>query len=545
MPQHEWRHPVTATERGEIIREVVTRTMTRLASPEADAPDALEDIISDVLYHEKQRLKSARSEEEKKESEFLARVTRGLAAAVNDEKRLMLEKLVEHYAEDVAGHFDPKVFTFTTKILPYGLEAIFNAFTPAMLFRTFPNVPDLQARIVVRGDIDFLKKLARRATLVFTPTHSSNLDSLMVGWALNETGLPPVNYGAAKTLFTNPLISFFINSLGAYKVDRRIRHSLYKEVLKTYSLSLLESGRHCLFFPGGTRSRSGAVETKLKLGLLGTTVTAFTNSLIAKKENPDIYIVPLTINYPLVLEAETLVEDYLQEVGKSRYIITDDEFSKPRTIMRLVTSLMAMDSSMAMQFGRPLDIFGNDIDDEGRSVDSRGRVIDPRRYVVRADGRYGHDAERDAEYTRELGVALTQSFRRNTVVLSTHVLAFALFRMLKAAHSGVDLYRLLRFEGDGAAISVRDALGAIEKTTTRLLELQAAGRISLGGSIRPGECAREIMYEALRFFSMYHTRPVVVRKRDNLLANDPNLLFFYHNRLTGWGLEALFDGGKL
>ena len=37
-----------------------------------------------------------------------------------------------------------------------------------------------------------------------------------------------------------------------------------------------------------------------------------------------IYIVPVTINYRLVLEAETLIADYLAEAGKHRYIITDD-----------------------------------------------------------------------------------------------------------------------------------------------------------------------------------------------------------------------------
>ena len=45
---------------------------------------------------------------------------------------------------------------------------------------------------------------------------------------------------------------------------------LYKEVLKTFSQVILERGMHSIFFPGGTRSRSGAVERKLKLGLAGT-----------------------------------------------------------------------------------------------------------------------------------------------------------------------------------------------------------------------------------------------------------------------------------
>ena len=61
-----------------------------------------------------------------------------------------------------------------------------------------------------------------------------------------------------------------MHNLGAYRVERRLRFGLYKEILKEYSTVLLESGYHSLFFPGGTRCRSNEVERHVKLGLLGT-----------------------------------------------------------------------------------------------------------------------------------------------------------------------------------------------------------------------------------------------------------------------------------
>ena len=98
-----------------------------------------------------------------------------------------------------------------------------------------------------------------------------------------------------------------MRNLGAYRVDRRLRHVLYKDVLKTYSQVLIERGYHSLFFPGGTRSRSGRIEEKLKLGLLGSAMSAFAERVLRGDERP-IYLVPVTINYPLVLEGETLIE---------------------------------------------------------------------------------------------------------------------------------------------------------------------------------------------------------------------------------------------
>ena len=88
--------------------------------------------------------------------------------------------------------------------------------------------------------------------------------SIVLGYALMREGLPPVSYGAGKNLFTNPIISFFMHNLGAYRLDRRIKAGLYKDALKSYSTVLLERGYHSLFFPGGTRSRSGMIEQHLK-----------------------------------------------------------------------------------------------------------------------------------------------------------------------------------------------------------------------------------------------------------------------------------------
>lgn len=545
MGKQEWRLPVSEHDRDVIIEDVVRRVVEEKVREAERAGDAaaLEHVINDVLYHEKLRARSAGdSHDMQREMAFLSSTTRRLSQADFAGKRVMLEKLTRHYADDIAGHFSPRIFDFSTRLLPVGLEAVFSASSPAFLFNSSPNISDLQSRIVIRGDIERIKELARLGTIVVTPTHCSNMDSLVVGWALNDVGLPPLNYGAGKNLFVNKILAFFMNGLGAYKVDRRIKHELYKDTLKMYSLALLEDGRHSLFFPGGTRSRSGALEKKLKMGLLGTGLSAYVNNLINEKPKPNIYYVPLTINYAIVLEAETLIDDYLKEVGKSRYIIVDDEFSKPAKIIKLLTNLLNMESSMSLQFGEPMDPLGNLVDEDGVSLDSKGRKLDIRKYVTGADGNVRHDAARDMEYTRELAEGIVASFHRNAVVLSTHVAGFALFEMLKAANPGIDLYRLLRFEGEGRLISVADAVAGIERVISRLLELNAAGKVKLGGSVRPGECGREVLYKAMNFFGMYHTKPVVVRKGDSVKLVDLNLLYYYHNRLTGWGLEELFRG---
>src|SRR6185295_2473547 len=112
--------------------------------------------------------------------------------------------------------------------------------------------------------------------------------------------------------------------------------------------------------------------------------------------------VPATINYMLTLEAETLIEDFLQEQGKARFIIEDDESTRLDRISSLAKKLVAMEESCAIRFGMPMDPFGNEVADDGSSLDRNGRKVDTVSYIRNGSGPKLDNA-RDAQYTRELG----------------------------------------------------------------------------------------------------------------------------------------------
>lgn len=509
-------------ERDALVREVVAREFDRKAASEA----AVELAINDAAIHEMARL-------EGKPGQSLDRwreINRSLGSRSLAEKQALYKRLLEDAAHDIVGNFDPRVYDFATRVIPYGLSWILRP------QHRFPNLsPSLEQRIQVRGHTESLRRLAERGTVILVPTHSSNLDSIVIGYALYRLGLPPFTYGAGKNLFTNFLLSFFMNNLGAYKVDRRLTYTLYKDVLKTYSSVILEHGYHSLFFPGGGRCRSNALESKLKLGLLGTGLRAYINNLKANKPNPKIFVVPATLNYHLVLEAETLIDDQLQRVGKSRYIIENDESAHAGRIASFVNQMLKLDTTMVIQFGEALDPFGNRVDAEGVSYDMRGRAIDIRRYVD-VDGLPEHQAQRDAEYTRELGVAITKSYRKHAVVLITHLVAFALFQLIKAEHPQCDLFKLLRLPED-TALPLARVHAAVGQLRERLRELASQGELILDPSVQAPSI--ELLVErALGLFGIYHKKPLAVRSGDRVRLGDLKLLLYYHNRLTGYGLES-------
>lgn len=522
-------------ERRDIVDEVVSRVV-------AEARDPLH-LLNDAAYHEIRRLE-AHPGKEQTELSMYRELARSVGRMSDHERHARLQALARRYAWDIAGNFDPRVYKFASRVLPTLVSLLTS---PLETIAGRGADAALREHVVTQGPIDTIGRLARHGTLVFVPTHLSNFDSVVFGYGLEREKLPPATYGAGKNLFTNPLLSFFMHNLGAYRVDRRIKHELYKQVLKTYSCVLIERGYHSLFFPGGTRSRSGGVEEKLKLGLMGTGLEAFIRT--AQRGRPRrVFFVPATINYQLTLEARTLIEDYLAETGKSRYIIEDDESTQLSRVLTLVRKLLLTDGSVVLRFCEPLDPFGNRVTPEGQSVDARGRPVDPLSYVVR-DGVPVLDPARDAQYTRELGDTVVKAYAKNTVLLSTHLVAGAAFARLRAAYPRADLFSLLRHR-DEVRIPRTELAREVSELRDRARELEDRGELVLGPGVRH-RGGIELVDEAVRAWSGYHTYPVLQPDGDGYLLSDTKLLFYYQNRLVvsglgyrvGQGANATASGG--
>jgi glycerol-3-phosphate O-acyltransferase len=528
-----------AEDQTQILAAVDERVAAHRIAAANGGKASIEEVLSESLYHERRRLKEdKRSRTRAADLAFWEEVQQKLTRSHADEWESLLHRAIQRYAGEIAGNFDPRVYQVVTRIMPPALGLLLNAVSPARLLRRFHDLPSIDDAIIIQGEVEQLKRLHELGTVILVPTHVSNLDSIVIGYALYRLSLPPFIYGAGLNLFSNPLIGYFMHNLGAYTVDRKKTDPLYKDALKEYATLTLEFGYHNLFFPGGTRSRSGAIEKKLKMGLLGTGVSAYVNNLKKKSPSPKIYIVPATLSYQLVLEAETLIDDFLKEVGKSRYIIDDDEFAKPKRVLDFMSQLLGLDSRIEVTVSRALDPFGNDVDNEGNSLDPCGRIIDTARYVMHRQDPV-HAPDRDAEYTREVGERIIDAFARDNVIASTNVLARAMFTLLRKQHPKLDLLRLLRIGGGGD--DTFDLSQVHDETARLLFELRALekrGAIRLAPGLRT-DGVEDVVADGLRHFAIYHTRPAVTRRGDRMHPTDRNLLLYYQNRLEGYGLSRM------
>jgi len=530
---------VKAEHKEAVISEVIRRITVEKIQNADKIP--LETIIADTIYHERKRLENGKTTKKAMPAIlYWKKMNKRLIHASEAEKQAMLQELSQNFVREIIGNFNPKVYQFATKALPILLNILLNAMSPRIFSSHFPHWPELSDRLLVQGEIQLLQQLAQLGTVILVPTHSSHMDSIVVGWALHRLGLPAFTYGAAISLFKNRLIGYFMGNLGAYRVDRQKTAVLYKEILKEYTTGMLEYGYHTLFFPGGTRSRSGAIETHLKLGLLGSGLRAYINNLIANNPKPNIFVVPCTISYQLVLEAEHLIQDELKSTGKSQYISEDDEFSQIRRILNFLAGILRLDSRLYVHFCPAMDLFGNLVNEQGMSFDHRGRPVDITRYLL-VSQKIAPNIQRDMQYTRELGEEIQKSYLKNNVVMSTHLAAFVVHELLKKHNPEMDLYRLLRTGGKEETLAIHEVYEASERVLSKLKKLESSGQIRIDPHIRDAS-VDQIFDEALRHFRAYHTKEILVRQGDRLDPNDCNLLYYYHNRLLNYELEKEIEG---
>ena len=506
-----------ATHTGTISSRLQKRLHQKL---EQMSLDETFGYLADTVYLERRRIK----EEDTSDYEaLLTSATRSLKGS-KESMHAALMNLTNAYVEEIHTHFSNRTYDLASKLLPSALTRLLTASHP---FQLLANDFDPASRMVVQGPIKDLIKLSKKHTLVFTPTHVSNLDSPLIGYALQSVGLPPVLYGAGLNLFSNPLMAFFLSRLGAYTVDRRKKNQLYKDVLKAYSAAILEEGHHSLFYPGGTRSRDGTVETELKKGLLGTAIQAWQNNITAGIDR-EILIVPCTITSSLVLEAETLIDDALADSGKSRYIISDDEFSERRTLATFTRKVLNLDSSIYIRFSNPLDCMGNKVDPKGDSLSPLGTVINRKDYICDSKGNVIPDPQRDKMYTERLSSKLIESFQNDSIVLPTHLVARAAWFTLIEKHPQLASFQIALLAKEERTIQTSTLLVKITSLVKQVESLNVPHALPSSLDV--------LLESAYQRFALFHNERALLQQGRKVLIN-AKLAYYYGNRLAHLPLE--------
>lgn len=540
----DWPVYQLSKNRKEFLEEVTEQSLIRIKELRPSRKQLIDELEATV-YREQNRMKRNRWRvDPSDENAFWSSIKNDLVELSSKDNSIakkedeILRRIVNRYANEIAGNFKPSSYKVARAVIKFGFRRLLNSARIKKFGGIFRSKYALRDKIHIVGKAKMIRKLAKKGTVVMVPTHFSNLDSVLIGWVIHSLGLPAFLYGAGLNLFNIKIIAYFMNSLGAYKVDRRKKNLPYLETLKMYSNIAMQKGAHSLFFPGGTRSRSGAIESRLRLGLLSTSVEAQRNLYLEKpapgEEVRKIFVVPVTLNYNFVLEAPDLIDDYLQVKGQDRYFPEQDNYGSVQ-LLKFLFKFFTKGSNISVSIGPGLDVLGNYVDSDGNSLDAQGRIVDTRDYFV-SNGKVSVDLQREDEYTRMLGNKIVKEYHRINRAFASHLVAFVAFEIWMKRFPKLDLFSFLRLPEEDLEIDYLEFRETFKRVRKEVYGLKDEGKINYATHFKGNP--DDVIKHGLDNVGTFHLkRPLLKNKKGNIITHDLTVLYYYHNRLTGYDLE--------
>ncbi len=528
--------------RDRMVNKLAEQTIEHiLSSPQLD----LAGMINQTIYAEKLRAKmDVYKVDPPEEFQYWKKLEDEMSEGIREEvdqhllHRDLLRRIIYRYSEEIHGDFKPKTFRFARNMLSGIFRFIYNPFKSVKQGAFWGKREDLLDRFRIEGPINHIQALFDKGTVLVLPTHFSNLDSILVGFGIEMlTGMPAFSYGAGLNLYDYELLAYYMSKLGAYKIDRRKKNAIYLQTLKQFSVLSIQEGMNSIFFPGGTRSRSGHIEDTLKLGILSTLVDS-QNEFYLRNFNKKIIIVPLVISYHFTFEGRSLIDQHLRIQGKENYISKYKRKNTRFQNLRFIKRILKSGSNVTLSFGQPLDIFGNKLDREGRSTKNQEIVDISEHFMI--DGQITIDRQRNGVYTRYLADAIVDSFKRENVVLTSHLIAFVAYRMFTKRFPNMDFFARLTLPNEYFKFSVIETSEVVHVLLEELKRLSAQGQLKLSPELKVLN-AQEVLRDGIRQLNTYHFYSPLNIRDEFLYSDDFRLLFYYHNRLDCYALEDLIQ----
>ena len=146
-----------------------------------------------------------------------------------------------------------------------------------------------------------VRELAKDYEIIYTPSHRSHIDYLLLSYVIYRRGLM-VPYIAAGDNLNMPVVGQILRGGGAFFIRRTFRgNALYTTVFKEYLYSILSRNTPLEYFIEGGRSRTGRLLPP-KTGMLAMTV----HSHLRGRAKPIVFI-PTYIGYERLMEGSTYV----------------------------------------------------------------------------------------------------------------------------------------------------------------------------------------------------------------------------------------------
>jgi glycerol-3-phosphate O-acyltransferase len=506
----------------------------------------LKEVLAQCAYSEKKRVdnfpfKVDPPSEKSFWNNVRAQLTKGSDCSSEEECEILLRRVISRYVEEIVGDFKLETFLFAEKALTYFFNRLYSSWFAGSLLNIFNKRKILQKKLILAGYVEHARKLFDKGTVVLVPTHQSNLDSVLVGYFMQlMAGMPAFSYGAGLNLYNFEIFGYYMDRLGAYKVDRRKRNSIYHETLFTFLRLSVQDGVNNLFFPAGGRVRDGKMEQKLKQGLLSALVQAEKSNSIHGLDQK-IFIVPVVMNNHFVLEAKSLINQYLAKRGKERYNRSSSNvLTKYISFFPMLYQLISRSSEVVLSFGKPMDVLGNQVDEQGQSIGANGHLVELGDYF-KTDGEFKPDFQRESIYTRKLADSIARSYLDHAVVLSSQLMAFITYNYLKKQHGSDDIFDLMSIEKQALSVRMEELLPLVVKLRDHIIQNAEDKALFIHEDLfLPPE---QLVITGIKKLGTFHVKKALkINSDQKIICKDLKLLYYYANRLSEFNYKEVLFG---
>jgi glycerol-3-phosphate O-acyltransferase len=182
-----------------------------------------------------------------------------------------------------------------------------------------------------------------------------------------------------------------------------------------------------------------------------------------------------------------------------------------------------------------MDVIGNEVDENGDSYNHLGQSINIKNYFMN-NGELTDDHQREEEYTKMLGEKIVSQYFKHNVVLTSHLVCFCAFELLRKKYNYIDIFTLLRIPEEDVRIDEQELIDAIERVKEQLKDMNKNNEVLISPEVRFTN--DKVIEHGISNISLYHANSPLARSSDGYYySEDLKLLYYYHNRLEGYKLE--------
>ena len=128
--------------------------------------------------------------------------------------------------------------------------------------------------------------------------------------------------------------------------------------------------------------------------------------------------------------------------------------------------------------------------------------------------------------------------KAGTQVFSSMLIAYVSFKLILKKFKNLEVYNILRLPNDELEIQIDFIKKYYKKTINSIRELESKNKIKCSKEIDlPIEEQIKIGCENL---GLYHPIKPIILEKNKIQIKNIKMLFYYHNRLTGFNLKKIF-----